>query len=80
MDKKLFKELARAGLNYRAVTIYNYNGKEETPGIMVDHDYTGMYPSREALQAAGVAAKIADKLHLHSEHRGHCTATLIYLA
>lgn len=75
--KKLFNAMDKAGLNYRLVTIVNRD--DSTSGVMVEHNYNGMYPDRNAIDKAAAAARIANKYNLKCEKRGHGVATLIFL-
>ena len=76
---QLFNGLVKRGFNARMVTLYNRDGIEgKQPAIMVDHDYTGYYPSREALNAHEIACNFARRHGYKTEPRGHYTATLIY--
>ena len=71
--------LRKKGLDARIVTVHNYNGSgHDAPGIMVYHDYDGLYPSRDALHACDIAEAYATRNGYNAEHRGHYTATLIY--
>lgn len=69
----IIKKLTAAGLEYKEVQIYN----PEKKGIMVYHDYSGIYPTEEAFRAHEKATAIARKYKAYSEPRGHYTATLI---
>ena len=75
---QLYKGLIKRGLNARMVTLYNRDGIEgEQPAIMVDHDYTGYYPSRDALNAHETACNFARRHGYKTEPRGCYSATLI---
>lgn len=68
------KALTAAGLDFKAVKLTG-----DRAGIMVLHDYSGPYPTRDALEKHQAAQRIAEKWGFRAERRGHCTATLIYL-
>lgn len=78
-EKKLIRALNRAGL-YETEPVKMTASSDGTPraGIMVKHDYSGLYPTPDALTKCAQAQEIAEKLGLASEPRGHKTATLIY--
>ena len=65
--------LKRAGIAFKICELTS-----GTYGVMAMHDYSGPYPSKEALTAHNTAEKIARRRGLRSEERGHYTATLIY--
>lgn len=74
---KITAALCKAGLTeYKPVTIVN--GDERKPGIMVMHDYDGLYPGKEQFEKHYAACKIAKRFGLSAEKRGHCSATLIW--
>ena len=74
--EKVIIALAKAGLTeYKPVTIVN--GDERKPGIMVMHDYDGLYPGKEVFEKHHAACKIAKRFGLSAENRGHYVATLI---
>jgi len=72
--KIAMKQLKKLGLNARPITLTE--GRE---GIMVEHDYTGLYPDLPAMLAHDAATAWAIKRGLYSEERGYYTATLIIL-
>lgn len=74
MSSRILKALARAGLDARPVDL---TGNRR--GVMVQHDYYGLYPDAEAIRKAQQARRVAARLGYESETRGHYTATLIYL-
>lgn len=72
---KIKNALKRAGLHFKAVQLINPDRR----GLMIYHDYSGYYPTREAIAAHTAAERIAAKYNAHSEERGHYTATLIII-
>ena len=75
--EKVIIALAKAGLTeYKPVTICN--GDERKPGLMVKHDYFGLYPGKEQFEKHNAAVKIAKRFGLNAEKRGYCSATLIW--
>lgn len=74
MENRVKNALRRAGLEFSPVELTG-----ERRGLMVLHDYAGLYPTREALERGFLAKKIAYRYGLRAEDRGHKQATLIYL-
>ena len=73
--EKVIIALAKAGLTeYKPVTIVH--GDERKPGLMVKHDYFGLYPGKEQFEKHYATCKIAKRFGLSAEKRGHCSATL----
>lgn len=73
--EQLVKALARAGLDeYKAVKM-----SDGGDGVIVKHDYFGLYPDAAALEKAAAAARVAARLGYKSEPRGHKSGTLIYI-
>ena len=76
----IIEQLNKIGAAYHGVTITNCNkGAEDRPGIMVYHDYSGLYPDRAAMEKHNAVMNIARRAGLKAEQRGHYTATLIYM-
>ncbi len=73
---RIIKALTAAGL----ADVSPVKLTEDRRGLMVHHDYSGPYPTAEALHLAQAARRVADRFGLRSEARGHKSATLIYLA
>lgn len=73
ITKSVINALKRAGLDYKLYTL-----TDGTAGVMVLHDYYGIYPQRETFAAHDTATAIATRRGLRSEQRGHYTGTLIY--
>lgn len=79
MNNIILRKLEKLGLQYKVVTINRPNGKTGScDGIMVYHDYFGLYPSAETMRKHNAVENIARAAGLRSEQRGHYTATLIY--
>ena len=73
------KQLDKIGVKYHGVTISNYDGSgTDKQGIMVFHDYNGLYPDKNALENHNAVMNIARRAGLKAEQRGHYSATLIY--
>ena len=76
----IVKQLEKIGVKYHGVTITNYNGSgTDTTGVMVFHDYNGLYPDKNALEKHNAVMNIARRAGLHAEQRGYYNATLIYM-
>lgn len=74
------KQLDKIGVKYHGVTITNYSGSgEDKAGIMVLHEYNGLYPDKNALEKHNAVMNIAGRAGLHAEQRGYYNATLIYV-
>ena len=75
----LYNKLAKQGYNVERITVYNVNGSgKDAEGIIARHDYSGLYPTRDALEAHATIAKIASRAGFTANNRGHYAATLIY--
>lgn len=74
--EKLFKNITREGFTARRVMVST--GDESTPGIMVSHDYEGLYPTFETWTTFYRIQKLARAAGFQSEERGYFTATLIW--
>lgn len=75
--KKIVKALEKAGLleENKICTL-----SDGTTGIMVSHDYNGMYPTLETHKKHIIVVKIAARYHCRKcEPRGFYKATLIYI-
>lgn len=66
------KSLEKIGYSVRLSTVNGF------PVAMVDHDYSGPYPSRDALHAHDEISKRAYRNGFHSEPRGYYSATFVY--
>lgn len=75
----LYSKLMKQGYDVKRITVYNVNGSgKDVDGIVARHDYTGLYPTRDALEAHATIAKIARRGGFTANNHGHYTATLIY--
>lgn len=76
--EKIISELSKNGLDkFKAVNIYD--GEKSRQGLLVEHDYCGLYPSDETFEKHHTVLKIAMKYGLKAERRGHYVSTLIYI-
>ena len=74
---KVIAALEKAGLtDHKPVNVWQ--GENSKPGIMVMHDYSGLYPGKDTFEKYHAACKIAKRFGLSAENRGHYVATLIY--
>lgn len=77
----LYNKLTKQGYDVERITVYNVNGNgKDVDGILARHDYSGLYPTREALETHAAIANIARRAGFTVGKRGHYTATLIYKA
>lgn len=75
----LYNKLAKQGYNVERITVYNVNGSgKDAEGIIARHDYSGLYPTRDALEAHAAISNIARRAGFTAGNRGHYAATLIY--
>ena len=72
----LKKKLAAADLNFDDVSYIDEHGTLIN-ALMVNHDYEGYYPTRDALTAHNTAANIAHKAGYKATSRGNYNGTLI---
>lgn len=76
---KLYSNLVNAGYNVEKGTLYNIDGTgENAEMIIVNHEYTGLYPTKQALNIHENARNIAVKNNFRYQNRGHYQATFIY--
>lgn len=73
----LYNKLIKSGYEAEKVNLWGNDGKAR-PGIMVKHDYCGLYPTKDALDIHAAVASIARRAGFNADKRGYCTATLIY--
>lgn len=77
----LYNKLMKQGYNVERITVYNVNGSgKDAEGIIARHDYSGLYPTRDALETHAAISNIARRAGFAADKRGHYTATLIYKA
>lgn len=75
----LYNKLMKQGYDVKRITVYNVNGSgKDVDGIMARHDYSGLYPTRDALETHTAISNIARRGGFTANNRGHYTATLIY--
>lgn len=75
----LYNKLMKQGYDVEKITVYNLNGSgKDADGIIARHDYSGLYPTRDALEAHATISNIARRAGFTADKRGHYTATLIY--
>lgn len=70
--QNLFNSLLRRGYSARLVKM-----SFGDTAIMIDHDYSGLYPDSSALAIHDAVSKIGAKYGYHTEQRGHWSGTLI---
>lgn len=73
----LYNKLIKSGYEAEKINLWSNDGKAR-PGIMVKHDYCGLYPTKDALDIHAAVASIARRAGFQADKRGYCTATLIY--
>lgn len=77
----LYNKLTKQGYDVKRITVYNVNGSgKDAEGIIARHDYTGPYPTRDAIEAHAAISNIARRAGFTANARGHYTGTLIYKA
>lgn len=75
----LYNKLMKQGYDVKRITVYNVNGSgKDADGIIARHDYSGLYPTRDALETHTAISNIARRGGFTANNRGHYTATLIY--
>lgn len=70
--QNLFKSLLRRGYSARLVKM-----SFGDTAIMIDHDYSGLYPDENALKIAENVARLARKNGFFVEPRGYWSASLV---
>lgn len=76
--EKIEKRISAAGITTRRNQIMTDRGP--VPVLIAEHDYTGPYPSRDALQKLDTVRCICCKYKVHREVRGYYQATYIWEA
>ena len=76
---KLYNNLVKAGYDVKTGTLCNVDGTgRDSELIIVNHNYTGLYPDKTALNIAEAVRNIAIKNNFRYQHRGYYQATYIY--
>lgn len=76
---QLYKKLQRAGHDPQLAQLQNLTPDGAACSVMIiNHDYTGQHPTREALTAYEAITAAARRAGYYSEPRGHKSATYIY--
>ena len=73
---RLESRLNAAGIATRRNYIRTENGS--APVLIADHDYTGPYPTREALDRLDAVRRICARYNVRRELRGYYQATFIW--
>lgn len=73
----LYNKLRKSGYDAESVNLWSDDGNAR-PGIMVKHDYCGLYPTQNVLETHAAVVNIARRAGFNAEKRGYCTATLIF--
>lgn len=73
----LYNKLLKSGYEAEKINLWSNDGNAR-PGIMVKHDYCGLYPTKNALETHAAVVNIARRAGFNAEKRGYCTGTLIY--
>lgn len=75
---RLERRINAAGIATRRGTIYrNTTAPEPVPVLIAMHDYTGPYPTREALEKLDTVRRICARYRVRAEVRGYSQATYI---
>ena len=75
---RLERRINAAGIATRRATIYrNTAAPEPVPVLIAMHDYTGPYPTREALDKLETVRRICASYNVRRELRGYYQATYI---
>ena len=72
---KIQRRLSRAGISTRRNYINTERGP--VPVLIAEHDYTGPYPTREALDKLDTVRRICARYNVRRELRGYYQATYI---
>ena len=73
---RLENRLNAAGIATRRNYINTERGP--VPVLIAEHDYTGPYPTREALDRLGAVRRICARYNVRRELRGYYQATFIW--
>lgn len=75
---KLERRINAAGIATRRATIYHSTADPDpVPVLIALHDYTGPYPTREALEKLDTVRRICSRYRVRAEVRGYSQATYI---
>ena len=75
---RLEKRINAAGITTRRTTIYRSTADPDpVPVLIAMHDYTGPYPTREALDKLDTVRRICARYNVQRELRGYYQATYI---
>ena len=75
---RLERRINAAGISTRRATIYHSTADPEpVPVLIALHDYTGPYPTREALEKLDTVRRICARYRVRAEVRGYSQATYI---
>ena len=72
---RLEKRINAAGITTRRNYINTERGP--VPVLIAEHDYTGPYPTRDALDKLDAVRRICTRYNVRRELRGHYQATYI---
>ena len=73
---RLEKRINAAGIDTRRNQIMTEHGP--VPVLIAEHDYTGPYPTREALDRLDAVRRICARYNVRRELRGYYQATFIW--
>lgn len=75
---RLERRINAAGIATRRATIYRSTADPDpVPVLIALHDYTGPYPTREALEKLDTVRRICIRYRVRAEVRGYSQATYI---
>ena len=75
---RLERRINAAGISTRRATIYRSTADPApVPVLIAQHDYTGPYPTREALDKLDTVRRICARYNVRRELRGYYQATYI---
>ena len=75
---RLERRINAAGITTRRIAIYRSTTEPEpVPVLIALHDYTGPYPTREALEKLDTVRRICARCRVRAEVRGYSQATYI---
>ena len=75
---RLERRINAAGIATRRAAIYRSTADSDpVPVLIALHDYTGPYPTREALEKLDTVRRICARYRVRAEVRGYSQATYI---